>query len=155
MKLLLCLLLLKVAAIGENISNKKDLEIAKKQVTELAVAYLDNLDNIEKKCEARIRHCENKIDNLEEHLQKLEKELFEEDDVEFEPITCPYCNAHFMIECDSELTEMQCPDCNNTIELDWGDDCEGNDGCCGHGCSHCENDDEDDEIDHEIEGEEE
>ncbi len=26
-----------------------------------------------------------------------------------------------MIECDSELTEMQCPDCNNTIELDWGD----------------------------------
>ena len=62
----------------ENISNKKDLEIAKKQVTELAVAYLDNLDNIEKKCEARIRHCENKIDNLEEHLQKLEKELFEE-----------------------------------------------------------------------------
>ena len=32
----------------ENISNKKDLEVAKKQVTELAIAYLDNLDNIEK-----------------------------------------------------------------------------------------------------------
>ena len=105
----------------ENISNKKDLEVAKKQVTELAIAYLDNLDNIEKKCEAKVRHCESRVDNLEEQIQKLENELFEEDDIEFEPITCPYCNAHFMIECDSELTEMQCPDCNNTIELDWGD----------------------------------
>jgi ssDNA-binding Zn-finger/Zn-ribbon topoisomerase 1 len=105
----------------ENISNKEDLEFAKKQVTDLAISYLDNLNNIESKYDAKIRNCTNRVEQLEEHLQKLEKELFEEDDVEFEPITCPYCNAHFMIECDSELTEMDCPDCNNTIELDWGD----------------------------------
>ena len=57
----------------ENISNKKDLEVAKKQVTELAIAYLDNLDNIEKKCEVKVRHCESRVDNLEEQIQKLEK----------------------------------------------------------------------------------
>jgi len=104
-----------------NISNKQDLEFAKKQVTELAIYYLDNLSNIEKSFEEKVKYCDNRIDSLEEQIQRLEKELFEEDDVEFEPITCPYCNAHFMIECNSELTEMQCPDCNNTIELDWGD----------------------------------
>lgn len=105
----------------ENISNKQDLEFAKKQVTELAISYLDNLSHLEKKFDEKVKFCQNKVDSLEEHIQKLEKELFEEDDVEFEPITCPYCNAHFMIECDSELTEIDCPDCNNTIELDWGD----------------------------------
>lgn len=105
----------------ENISNKKDLELAKKQVTELAVAYIDNLEIVEKRSEVKIQQCLERIEKLEENLQKLEKELFEEDDIDFEPITCPYCNAHFMIECDSELTEMQCPDCNNTIELDWGE----------------------------------
>lgn len=105
----------------ENMSNKRDLEFAKKQVTDLAMAYLDSLNDIEKKYDDKVKHCEERVDNLEEHIQKLEKELFEEDDVEFEPITCPYCNAHFMIECDSDLTEIDCPDCNNTIELDWGD----------------------------------
>lgn len=105
----------------ENISNKADLEFAKKQVTELAISYLDNLSAIEKKCDTKIRNCEKRVDSLEQHIQKLEKELFEEDDIEFEPITCPYCNAHFMIECDKELTEIDCPDCNNTIELDWGE----------------------------------
>lgn len=105
----------------ENMSNKRDLEFAKKQVTDLAIAYLDSLNDIEQKYDDKVKHCEERVDNLEEHIQKLEKELFEEDDVEFEPITCPYCNAHFMIECDNELTEIDCPDCNNTIELDWGD----------------------------------
>ena len=105
----------------ENISNKKDLEFAKKQVTDLAISYLDDLSVIEKRYEAKIKNCEKRVDGLEEHIQKLEKELFDEGEAEFEPITCPYCNAHFMIECDSELTEMDCPDCNNTIELDWGD----------------------------------
>ena len=105
----------------ENMTNKRDLEFAKKQVTDLAIAYLDSLNDIEKKYDDKVKRCEERVDNLEEHMQKLEKELFEEDDVECEPITCPYCNAHFMIECDSELTEIDCPDCNNTIELDWGD----------------------------------
>ena len=105
----------------ENMSNKRDLEFAKKQVTDLAIADLDSLNDIEQKYDDKVKHCEERVDNLEEHIQKLEKELFEEDDVEFEPITCPYCNAHFMIECDNELTEIDCPDCNNTIELDWGD----------------------------------
>ena len=105
----------------ENISNKADLEFAKKQVTELAIAYLDSLNHIERDYEIKIKNCEKRIDSLDQNMKKLEKELFEEDDVEFEPITCPYCNAHFMVECDSELTEMDCPDCNNTIELDWGE----------------------------------
>ena len=105
----------------ENISNKADLEFAKKQVTELAISYLDSLNHIERDYEIKIKNCEKRIDSLDQNMKKLEKELFEEDDVEFEPITCPYCNAHFMVECDSELTEMDCPDCNNTIELDWGE----------------------------------
>ena len=105
----------------ENIHDKRELDFVKKQVTNLAMAYIDDLSNIERRYEIRIKHCEKRVNELENHMQKLEKELFEEDDIEFEPITCPYCNANFMIECDSELTEMQCPECNNAIELDWGE----------------------------------
>lgn len=106
----------------ENITNKKDLDFAKSEVTDLAAAYLDNLSNLERKYEEKLRHCETRLNELEENFKKLEKDIFEEDDdIEFEPITCPYCNAHFMIECDSEVTEIDCPDCNNTIELDWGE----------------------------------
>ncbi len=104
-----------------NISNKKDLEFAKNQVTDLAMAYLEDISSIDKKYQIRIQKCEDKINELEINMQRLEKELFEDDEVEFEPITCPYCNAHFMVECDKELTELDCPDCNNTIELDWGE----------------------------------
>ena len=38
---------------------------------------------------------------------------------------------------DSLKNEISCPECNNIIELDWGND-EG----CGNGCEHCHHHDE-------------
>ena len=61
----------------ENLCNKKELEFVKKQVTNLAMAYIDDLSNIERRYETRIKYCENRVDELEEHMQKLEKEMTE------------------------------------------------------------------------------
>ena len=87
-----------------------------------------------------------RVDKLENQLKSMEKELYIDEESDF-AITCPYCNAEFVVDYDDLKDEIECPECSNTIELDWGDDCEGHDGCCGHGCSHCGHDDEDDEED--------
>ena len=42
------------------------------------------------------------------------------------------------------LKEIKCPECNNTIELDWSGDLEEGEGCSGHcsSCGGCHNDEE-------------
>jgi len=52
---------------------------------------------------------------------------------------------------DENKTEVECPECNNIIELDWTgnvDDEPEHDGCNGscHGCHGCEDNDEDDDM---------
>ena len=42
------------------------------------------------------------------------------DETDLEPIKCPYCSSSFFIEFDDTKKEIQCPDCKNIIELDWG-----------------------------------
>lgn len=93
----------------------------KSALVDLAMEHVQDIKSLEKKYKSRIEICENRLDKMEEQFQKLEKELFEdEEDVDFEPITCPYCNANFMVQRDHSILELECPECNNTIELDWG-----------------------------------
>lgn len=93
----------------------------KSALVDLAMEHVQDMKSLETKYKNRIEHCENRIDKMEEQFHKLEKELFEdEEDVEFEPITCPYCNANFMVQRDHSIIELECPECKNTIELDWG-----------------------------------
>ena len=88
---------------------------------DLAMEHVQDMKNLENKYKNRIENCENRIDKMEEQFQKLENELFEDDeDVDFEPITCPYCNTNFMVQRDHSILELECPECKNTIELDWG-----------------------------------
>ena len=55
---------------------------------------------------------------------------------------------------DSSKSEVECPECHNTIELDWnhedGDSCGGDCGGCGC-CGHDEDDSEDNEEQNEDE----
>lgn len=93
----------------------------KSALVDLAMEHVQDMKTLENKYKNRIEVCESRIDKMEEQFQKLEKELFEdEEDVDFEPITCPYCNANFMVQRDHSILELECPECNNTIELDWG-----------------------------------
>lgn len=93
----------------------------KSALVDLAMEHVQDIKNLENRYKSRIETCENRIDKMEEQFQKLEKELFEDDDdIDFEPITCPYCNANFMVQRDHSIIELECPECKNTIELDWG-----------------------------------
>ena len=71
-------------------------------------------------------------------------------DFDFE-IVCPYCNYEFVIDVDENKTEIECPECNNLIELDWSGDVDDEPsagGCLGdcHGCHGCGSEDEDDDM---------
>lgn len=106
-----------------NMENKKDLVYAKSQITELTMEYLDELEKIEALYKQKLSKFENRLDGLEVAMQRLDNEIFqdeEEDDLDLEPIKCPYCNTNFFIEFDNSKKEIKCPDCKNIIELDWG-----------------------------------
>lgn len=86
-----------------------------------------------------------KIEKMQAVLDNIEKDIYSEDGFDFE-IICPYCNYEFIIDLDENKTEVECPECKNTIELDWtGDVDDEPNGCMGdcHGCSGCGDKDDD------------
>ena len=134
-----------------NIENKDDLEYIKVQIFNLYNLFYDEMSKIEENISARMETLagtqavmQERVENLENEIKTMEKELYLDEDSDFS-ITCPYCNNEFIVECEELKDEIECPECNNIIELDWGDDCGcGDEGCSDHGCSHCHHDEEDD-----------
>lgn len=102
----------------KNIDSEKDLRYAKEQITELTMTYLAELGNLENIYNKNIKTICKRISDLEEKIEKMDEEI-EDDEIDVEPITCPYCNMNFLIEYDSNNTEVKCPECKNIIELDW------------------------------------
>ena len=98
----------------------------------------EKLKELEKKSEM----MESAMKEIRSKISYIENDFYGEDEKENFEITCPYCNYEFEAEIEDEIGEIRCPECENIIELDWGDysdDQEGNNGCCGGGCSHCGN----------------
>lgn len=104
----------------KRIKDKEELEFVKKQITELTMSYLNELEKLEQNYDLKVSHCTERIDDLEKSLSELKEGLTSED-IDVEPITCPYCNSKFLIEFDNKQKEIKCPDCKNIIELDWED----------------------------------
>lgn len=102
-----------------NIQNKKDLNFVKSQIMDLSMTYVDEITKLNE-------NYSSKISKFEDRLVELERKLeLEDDDSEeihlSETICCPYCNFSFQVEYDDANHEINCPKCNNLIELDWGD----------------------------------
>ena len=139
--------------LDNNIENKNDLDYIKQKISELFMIFFDEIDSLkeiyEDKVEAMIRKqkvFEERISKLEGSLNNIEKDIYVEDGTDFE-IICPYCNNEFVMEMTELKDEIECPECRNTIELDWNED----DSCdCGDDCHSChgkteeKNDNEDD-----------
>lgn len=136
----------------QNIQNKEDLEYIKVQIFNLYNMFFDEINRIEEMTATRMETIavtqsilQEKVEKLENEIKTMEKELYIDEDSDFS-ITCPYCNAEFIVETEELKDEIECPECNNIIELEWGDDC----GChdeCGHDCcSHCHHDEDDDDM---------
>lgn len=88
-----------------------------------------------------------KMEKMQKVIDHIESDIYSDEGFDFE-IVCPYCEHEFIIDANMDKTEIQCPECKNTIELDWsGDLYDEEDGCSGHccGCSGCEDSDEEDD----------
>ncbi len=145
-----------IKKIEERITDPEELKFIKEQIADLSMLYIDELNKIMDLSERQVNQVfenqkllEKKLERVERGMSTIEKELFVEDEYDFE-IVCPYCNHEFVTEIDSNKKEVECPECHNIIELDWNGeehDHECFDHHCGgcHGCSQ-----EDDEIDEEI-----
>ncbi len=134
----------------KNIKDKQELEYIKEQVYAITSLFLDELDKIIEISENKMQdllanqtELQEKINKVESSVNEIEKDIYMEDEEEFEfQITCPYCNHDFVTELTNSTQEIECPECKNMIELDWNDE----DSPCENGnCSGCQGnyDDED------------
>ena len=96
-----------------------------------------DLNNIEKKLDLILQkqqELENKMNKMENIINKIESDIYLDEGFDFE-IVCPYCNNEFITDIDENKTEVECPECHNTIELEMMFD------GCGCDCEDCEHDD--------------
>lgn len=141
--------------IEKNIKNKEDLEYIKKRLSSFVDVIVEKVDDIANYRKEEIEQLEQRQNEIEEKMSKMqgiidniEKDIYSEEGFDFE-IVCPYCENEFIIDVDENKTEVECPECNNVIELDWTgnvDDEPEHDGCNGscHGCHGCGEDEDDD-----------
>ncbi len=139
--------------IEKNIKNKEDLEYIKERFTKFVDTTVEHINNVmdykeEKfqKLEKTQKQMEEKLEKMQQVIDNIEKDIYAEEGFDFE-IICPYCNYEFIIDADEDKSEIECPECHNTIELDWTGDLDehSDNGCSGncHGCSNCSDENED------------
>ena len=141
--------------IEKNIKNKEDLEYVKKRFVSFVDVIVDQMDYIIEYKSAEMQKLEDKqnqinakMEQMQQVIDNIEKDIYAEDGFDFE-IVCPYCNYEFIIDVDENKTEIECPECQNIIELDWSgeiEDGESGQGCSGscHDCHGCDEDEDDD-----------
>ena len=143
--------------IEANIKNKEDLDYVKSRFAEFLDVVLQQMDHIMdyrkgevEELEKKQKELDDKMDKMENIVRNIEKDIYSEDGFDFE-IVCPYCDYEFVIDVDENKTEIECPECNNIIELDWTGNLDDEQGCSGscsscNGCSEDEEFDEDDDM---------
>ena len=136
--------------IEENLKNKEDLEYVKVRFSMFVDKVIDQMDMIVdyktqkmNEIEQKQKEIDNKMSKMQEIIDNIEKDIYFDEGFDFE-IICPYCDNQFVIDVDEDKTEVECPVCNNIIELDWSGEVEEDVGCNGS-CSGCHGCDEESE----------
>ena len=84
-----------------------------------------------------------RIQEMENRLKEIYRDIYDEDgDGDFE-IICPYCSYEFSADVSEAEKEIPCPECGNTIELDWSGDPDKTEHDCNGDCSGCNGCEED------------
>lgn len=132
--------------VEKNVKNKEDLDYIKGRFTTFIDVVLDEIDYILEykqeemdKIEDTQNQLNEKIGQMQQVIDNIEKDIYAEDGFDFE-IVCPYCNYEFIIDVDENKTEVECPECENVIELDWSGEVDEeieNQNCQGGSCSGC------------------
>ncbi len=115
--------------IDERFPNLEERLFVKEKLTDITIMYLDIIDRLSNIAEMRLneiekkqQEIENKMSHMHDTVEEMENDIYSEDAFDFE-IVCPYCNHEFIADIDvEEKAEMECPECHNIIELDWGTD---------------------------------
>ncbi len=125
--------------IQKNIKDEKELEYVNKKITELSMLYVESMEQMASILKDKIENVEKsqksieaKLNTMQSSITGIENDIYEEG-YDFE-IICPYCNTEFVADIESK-NEIKCPECQNTIELDWTGGEEQNQ-CSGH-CTSC------------------
>ena len=101
------------------------------------IKILKNMDEKLNTLIQKQKQDELKMEELNEKLNNIYEDIYETYEDGFE-ISCPYCNFIFNADIDENFNEIKCPECGNSIELDWtGNLDDGEDFGCNGGCSHC------------------
>ena len=108
-----------LSKLEENIEDKRDFNLAKSALSDLAICYIDEITKLNETYNFKISNFESRLSELEKKLL-LEEESSNEITLT-EGISCPYCGFEFQVEYDDQKQETTCPNCNNLIELDWGE----------------------------------
>ncbi len=133
--------------IEKNLKNKEDLEYVKVRFSMFVDKVIDEMDMLidyktqtMKELEEKQKEIDEKMNKMQQIIDNIEKDIYSDEGFDFE-IICPYCDNQFVIEVDEDKTEVECPVCNNIIELDWSGDVEEDSNCNGS-CSGCHGCDE-------------
>lgn len=163
--------------LDKNIKDEKLLLYVKTKMMELLTSCIDTMDNVielgnkQASIDMMLTKIMHKIERMEEDIY-IDMDDDEDDcdcdcgscdkmhdnDYEFE-IVCPYCGEEFIVDEEAqESDEIECPNCQNVIELDWDDSsCNGScEGCHSHEYEQEESESLDsvaeDEEDYKLEG---
>ena len=121
----------------KNIKDKEDLEYTKVQIFNLYNLFFEEITKLDELANNRVSEIaktqvamEEKLNEIARGLKSIEEDIYgeededdNEEDYEFS-VLCPYCDKEFIVEIDEIEDEIVCPECNNKIELDWGDECD-------------------------------
>ena len=136
--------------IEKNLKNKEDLEYVKVRFSMFVDKVIDEMDMLVdykaqkmSELEQKQKEIEDKMSKMQQIIDNIEKDIYSDEGFDFE-IICPYCDNQFVIDVEEDKTEVECPVCNNIIELDWSGEVE-EDSDCNGSCSGCHGCDEETE----------
>ncbi len=136
--------------VEKNLKNKEDLEYVKVRFSMFVDKVIDEMDMLVdyktqkmNEIEQKQKEIDDKMSKMQQIIDNIEKDIYSDEGFDFE-IICPYCDNQFVIDVDEDKTEVECPVCNNIIELDWSGEVEEDVGCNGS-CSGCHGCDEESE----------
>ena len=136
--------------VEKNLKNKEDIEYVKVRFSMFVDKVIDEMDMLVdyktqkmNEIEQKQKEIDDKMSKMQQIIDNIEKDIYSDEGFDFE-IICPYCDNQFVIDVDEDKTEVECPVCNNIIELDWSGEVEEDVGCNGS-CSGCHGCDEESE----------
>ena len=129
--------------IETNLKDKEDILYTQARAAKMLDVVLQTINDVVDHEEERLFKVAEKVEQNEQMLNELKRRMdtvYQDiyDEEEAVVINCPYCGTEFEADIDEYFYEIKCPECQNSIELDWSGNVDDDQetGCSGN-CPHC------------------